>query len=324
MNCAEPASGNKQLHFIAVAVDGAISSAVYGPQEMLFSTTAIQASLGLPDPVTIRFEVLSPEGDSFTDSCGRQMPTDGGLKEVPGDAVIFFPGFGIIMHDELESRLDRYRHLGDWLRAQHEKGCTLATGCNGNFLLMEAGLLQDRPVTTSWLYAEMFKTRYPAAALDLNSILLDYNRVISVGGILCGLDLMLLVIEKYVGTEVARLCTKFMLLDNRQPSKVPFEQRQTVFNQDRMIQQAVNWIRENLHQRITLEDIVAQVPASKRNLRGAFGRPPGKARGNSSSVPASSGRNPCWRRATCRLIRSWKKSAPRTTALSPASSATTP
>ena len=184
--------------------------------------------------------------------------------------MVFFPGFGIIPHTDLPEKLENYSFLGDWLREQHEHGCTLATGCNGNFLFVEAGLMQNRAVTTSWLYAEMFKERYPDIELDLNSILLEHNRVFSVGGLLCGLDLMLALIERFISKEVARLCTKFMLLDNRQPSKVPFEKRQTVFHHDPMIEKAITWIRANMHQRISMDDIVAQVPASKRNLSRRF------------------------------------------------------
>lgn len=270
MNCAEQANRGKQLNFFVVAVDGSITSTVYAPQEILNSCRAIQGNLGTPEQVQINFEVLSPEGDSFLSSCGRRMPTDGGLRDVPEGSVIFFPGFGIVAHEMLEEKLERYRFLGDWFRKQHERGCTLCTGCNGNFLFVEAGLVNNHPVTTSWLYAEMFKERYPDVELDLNTILLEHDRIISVGGILCGLDLMLAVIERFVGQEVVRLCTKFMLLDNRQPSKVPIEKRQTVFRRDPMIEKAVQWIRENLHHRISVNDIVEQVPASKRNLSRRF------------------------------------------------------
>jgi transcriptional regulator GlxA family with amidase domain len=270
MNCANQANNQQHLHFVVLAVDGSITSAVFAPQEILHSAIAIQGSLGMPDPVTITFEVLSPEGDSFMASCGRCMPTDGALKDVPEGSVIFFPGFGIIPHEDLSGKLEDYRFLGEWLKAQHARGCTLCAGCNGNFLFAEVGLARNCSLTTSWLYAEMFKERYPDVALDLNSILLEHDRVISVGGILCGLDLMLMVLEKFVSQEVARLCTKFMLLDNRQPSKVPFEKRQTVFNHDPLIDKAVKWIKQNMHQRISLNDIAAQVPSSKRNLTRRF------------------------------------------------------
>lgn len=270
MNCAEQAKNPARLHLAVVAVNGSFTTAVYAAQELMQSCRFILASLGNSDGSELVCEILSAEGDSFLDSNGRCMPADGGLKELPDNAVITFPGFGMVPEQTLPALLQQYRPLEQWLREHHGRGCTLAAGCNGNFLLTEAGLMQGRPVTTSWLYAEAYRRRYPDMELDMNSILLDFNRVISVGGILCGLDLMLYIIEQRIGLEVARHCAKFMLLENRQPSKVPFEMRQSLLTRDPMIKRAIDWIRQNLAERISVDDILAQVPVSKRNFSRRF------------------------------------------------------
>jgi transcriptional regulator GlxA family with amidase domain len=280
MNRADPAKAARALHFVVVAVDGSVASAVLGPLEILQACGTIRANLGPEHQAKITAEILSPEGASFVSSNGRKLPTDGPLRELPPPSVVFFPGFGVVSPQALVEKLTAYAFLGDWLREQHERGCILATGCNGNFLFVEAGLMRGRPVTTSWMYAELFRERYPGVELDLNSILIDSNRVVSVGGILCGLDLMLAVIESRVSAEVARLCAKFMLLENRRPSSVPFDKRQAVLNQDPMIRKAVDWIRANLHRRISVDELVECVPTSKRNLtrrfRDATGESPGE------------------------------------------------
>jgi transcriptional regulator GlxA family with amidase domain len=272
---ARPARG---LHFVVVAVNGSVASAVFGPLELLQACIAIRSDLGPEHQAKITWEILSPEGDTFLSSNGHRLPTDGPLKPLPRQSVVLFPGFGAITPAALVEKLSAYAFLGDWLREQHQNGCTLATGCNGNFLFVESDLMQGRPVTTSWMYAKLFQERYPKVQLDLNSILIDRNRVISVGGILCGLDLMLAVIENRVSAQVARLCAKFLLLENRRPSDVPFEKRQAVLSQDAMIRKAVEWIRENLHRRIRMEDLGAVVAASERNLtrrfRGVTGESP--------------------------------------------------
>ena len=270
MNRADPANTAGGLHFVVVAVDGSVASAVFGPLEILQACAAIRTHLGPEHQAKITAEILSPEGDSFVSSNGRRLPTDGPVRAVPPQSVVFFPGFGVVSPQTLVGKLTAYAFLGDWLREQHERGCSLATGCNGNFLFAEAGLMRGRPVTTSWMYAQLFRERYPDLELDLNSILIDRNRIVSVGGILCGLDLMLAVIESRVSAEVARLCAKFMLLENRRPSSVPFDKRQGVLNQDPLIRKAVDWIRGNLHRRISVDDLVARVPTSKRTLTRRF------------------------------------------------------
>jgi transcriptional regulator GlxA family with amidase domain len=279
-NHADAAKPARPAHVVVVAVDGSVASAIYAPLEMIQACSVIQATLGSEHQAKVTAEVLSPEGGTFLSSNGRRMPTDGPLRDLPQGTVIFFPGFGVIRPDALVQKLAAYASLGVWLREQHERGCILATGCNGNLLFVEAGLMQDRPVTTSWMYAELFSQRYPHVDLDLNNILIDRNRVISVGGLLCGLDLMLSIIETTVSSEVARLCAKFMLLENRRPSNVPFDKRQAALNQDPIIRKAVDWIRNNLHRRISVDDLTERVPASKRNLtrifKAATGESPGE------------------------------------------------
>src|SRR5262245_26373835 len=270
MNRANSAKAIGGLHFVVVAVDGSVASAVFGPLEILQACSAIRASLGPAHQAKITAEMLSPEGGSFVSSNGHRLPTDGPLRALPPHSVVFFPGFGAVPPHALVEKLATYAFLGEWLREQHERGCILATGCNGNFLFVEAGLMRGRPVTTSWMYAELFRERYPDVELDFNSILIDRKRVVSVGGILCWLDLMLAVLEARISAEVARLCAKFMLLENRRPSRVPFDQRQAVLNQDPMIRKAVDWIRGNLHRRISVDDLVARVVTSKRNLTRRF------------------------------------------------------
>jgi transcriptional regulator GlxA family with amidase domain len=292
------------LHFVVIAVEGSVASAVFAPLEILQACVAIQANVGFEQQASITWEILSPEGTCFTSGSGRRLPTDGSLKPLPPHSVIFFPGFGVIPPHALPGKLDAYRPLGHWLREQHERGCMLATGCNGNFLFVEAGLMKGRPVTTSWMYAELFRQRYPDIELDVNSILIDHNRIVSVGGILCGLDLMLAVIERQVGTEAARLCAKFMLLENRKPSGVPFDKRQAVLNPDPMIRKAVDWIRRNLQQRISMDDLVAQVPTSKRV---AFVAPPVRVPANILRACVSIAPSRCWRPATCRSSRLRKR-----------------
>jgi len=260
---------NRRLHLVVLAVDGSIASAVYGPLEILSSCRMIQETMRHPEPAEITWEVRSPDGESFVASSGFRMPTDGGLEDLPDGSVVFFPGFGLLPPPVLLERLERYRNLQDWLRRQHAAGCVLAAACTGNFALAEAGLLGER-ATTNWMFAELFEQRYPDIRLDFDTVMVEHDRVISLGGILCGMDLLLVLVERFVSPEVARLCAKFLVIDNRRPSKVPFERQQPTLHQDPMIARAVDWIRDNLHERCSLDDVVAQVPTSKRNLSRRF------------------------------------------------------
>jgi transcriptional regulator GlxA family with amidase domain len=121
-NRADSAKPVGALHFVVVAVDGSVASAVFAPLEMLQACIAIQANVGFERQASITWEILSPEGMQFTSGNGHRLPTNGPLKLLPPHSVIFFPGFGVIPPPALPGKLDAYRALGLWLREQHARG----------------------------------------------------------------------------------------------------------------------------------------------------------------------------------------------------------
>jgi transcriptional regulator GlxA family with amidase domain len=107
---------------------------------------------------------------------------------------------------------------------------------------------------------------------------IEDERVFSVGGGVCGLDAAALtVVERFVGHEIARMCTKMLALESRRPSELRYERRQPTVLSDPLIARTVSWIRGNLHERFTLEDLLRDVPASRRNLSRRFKLETGEA-----------------------------------------------
>jgi transcriptional regulator GlxA family with amidase domain len=260
----------RKLHCVAVAVDGGIGSAVYGPIELLYACKQMQSGLPELEPCEISFEILSYDGSPFQSAAGYRHPVDSGLKELPADTVILVPGFGLPVADRIPGLLELHAALGAWLERQHANGCQIVGWCTGNFLLAEWGLLPGRKATTYWVYGDLFRARYPHIELDVDATLVEDERVFCVGGPACGVDAALAVIERFIGKDVARLCMKLMMLENRRPSELRYEQRQAVTHNDPLVESAVNWIRGNLHTRLTVDQLLRQVPTSRRNLTRRF------------------------------------------------------
>jgi transcriptional regulator GlxA family with amidase domain len=268
----------KKLHFAVIAVDGCITSAVFGPIELVEGCSRMQAGLPEIEPCAITAEILSPDGAPFLGSAGYRMPVDGPLKELPPGTVIFIPGFGLPPVSQMPALLEHHAPLVKWLKRQHQSGCTVVATCTGNFLLGEAGLLPRGKATTHWYYADLFRKRYPDIHLDVDTVLIEDERVFSVGGGVCGLDAAALtVVERWVGTEVARVCTKMLALESRRPSEMHYEKRQHTVHNDPLIAKTVTWIRSNLHARFTVEELLRQVPTSRRNLTRRFKMETGEA-----------------------------------------------
>jgi transcriptional regulator GlxA family with amidase domain len=261
---------NNALHFCVVAVDGCLASSVYGPIELVQTCGKLIAGLPELAPCAITTEVLSPDGRPFSSYSGYSQPVDGALKDLPAGSVILVPGFGVPIASRLAECLDRHRPLGDWLKRQRAAGHVIVAVSTGNFLLAEHGLLPGRKATGYWLYADFFRERYPHIDLDVDTVVVEDDGVLSVSGLACGLDAVLTIVERFVGQEAARLCAKLVGIEHRRPSELRSERRQPMLLNDALVERAVQWIRGNLHARFTVEDLLRQVPTSRRSLSRRF------------------------------------------------------
>jgi transcriptional regulator GlxA family with amidase domain len=75
--------------------------------------------------------------------------------------------------------------------------------CTGAFVLGAAGRLDGRPATTHWIRADRFRTFFPAVRLDPDVLYVDDGDVLTSAGNAAGIDLLLHVVRRDHGAEVA-------------------------------------------------------------------------------------------------------------------------
>ncbi len=75
--------------------------------------------------------------------------------------------------------------------------------CTGAFALAAAGLLDGRPATTHWMRTEPFRAFFPRVRLDPDVLYVDDGDVLTSAGNAAGIDLLLHVVRRDHGTEVA-------------------------------------------------------------------------------------------------------------------------
>ncbi|GLK79597.1 GlxA family transcriptional regulator [Methylopila turkensis] len=103
--------------------------------------------------------------------------------------------------------------LAIWLRERHDRGATLCSVCAGAFLLGETGLLEGRPATTHWHFAEDFATRFPDARMDIDKLVIDDGDLITAGGLMAWTDLGLKLVDRLLGPSVMLETARFLLVD---------------------------------------------------------------------------------------------------------------
>jgi len=82
-------------------------------------------------------------------------------------------------------------------------GTRVMSICTGAFVLGAACLLDGRPATTHWSYAEPFRALYPKVDLDENLLFVDDGDILTSAGLSAGVDLCLHVVRTDHGSEVA-------------------------------------------------------------------------------------------------------------------------
>ena len=76
--------------------------------------------------------------------------------------------------------------------------------CTGVFALADAGLLDNRRVTTHWLFTDELKTRFPEIRLDADRIYIVDGPIWTAAGNSAGIDLTLHMLESDFGSDLAR------------------------------------------------------------------------------------------------------------------------
>ncbi|MDP4237582.1 MAG: helix-turn-helix domain-containing protein, partial [Bacteroidota bacterium] len=151
------------------------------------------------------------------------------------------------------------------------KGAEVASLCVGTFLLASTGLLNGKKCSTHWLSAEDFKRMFPDANLLSEKIITDEQGVYSSGGANSFWNLVIYLIEKYAGRDVAILCAKIYEIEIERASQSPF----IIFSaqkdhEDDPIKEAQVYIENNFYKKITVEQLASMSAMGRRTFERRF------------------------------------------------------
>ncbi len=112
------------------------------------------------------------------------------------------------------------------LRAAGSRGARLLSVCTGAFALAHAGLLDGRRATTHWGWAGELARRFPAVAVEPDSLYVDEGEVMTSAGLSAGIDLCLHVIRKDLGAAAGERVARHMVAaPHREGGQAQFAKR---------------------------------------------------------------------------------------------------
>ena len=91
-------------------------------------------------------------------------------------------------------------------------GTRLVSICTGAFILAAAGLLDGRPATTHWKFADAMRRLHPEVLVDENVLFVDDGDLLTSAGLAAGIDLCLHIIRRDHGAQVANAVARYCVV----------------------------------------------------------------------------------------------------------------
>lgn len=107
------------------------------------------------------------------------------------------------------------RKLIQLVRAHYDRGGYVCASCSGVLVLAEAGILAGHRATAHWALARLLQQRYPQVRFDPACMVVEDGRLITAGAAMAQIDLMLHVLRKTIGRDVAESVMRYLLVDSR-------------------------------------------------------------------------------------------------------------
>ncbi|WP_432832594.1 GlxA family transcriptional regulator [Dactylosporangium sp. CA-092794] len=161
--------------------------------------------------------------------------------------------------------------VADALRAAHARGARVMSICTGAFVLAAAGLLDERPATTHWWWAERFRELFPQVKLDPDVLFVDDGDLLTSAGVGAGIDLCLHVVRIDFGSEIAnRAARRSVVPPWREGGQAQYIERPLPRPVDTTTAGTRAWAMERLDAPLSLQEMAEHARMSVRTFTRRF------------------------------------------------------
>jgi transcriptional regulator GlxA family with amidase domain len=159
-------------------------------------------------------------------------------------------------------------------------GTRLVSICTGAFVLAAAGLLDGRPATTHWKFADALRRMHPEVRVDERVLFVDDGDVLTSAGLAAGIDLCLHVIRSDHGAQVANAVARYCVVSPwREGGQAQFIDRHVPTTDDASTAATREWALRHLDDDLTVERLAGHAHMSTRTFSRRFRDETGQAPG---------------------------------------------
>ncbi|PMD90803.1 AraC family transcriptional regulator [Siphonobacter sp. BAB-5405] len=252
-------------HISILVPQGAILGSLEGSRQLLTQVNSFVKMQGQSPLFKVQLVGLCREtlvsGGLFT------VHADHLLEEITHTDLIIIPA----VDGNIEEAVEKNKRFIPWITQQYQQGAEVASLCMGAFILASTGLLRGRKCATHWMAANDFRRMFPDVELLTEKIITDEQGIYSSGGAFSYQNLILHLIEKYAGRELAILSAKVFAIEIDRISQSSFMMFQgQKDHEDALVRKAQDFIESNFTERITVEQLSDQLAINRRSLERRF------------------------------------------------------
>jgi len=231
--------------------------------DVLETTNRLVIQKGKPAPFDIKLYQL-PEQLLYGGNLFHDYVIQPTTAPNPNLDLILIPAF--TTNDMKASVAKNYAYV-PWLQEHYKNGAEVASFCSGAFLFGASGLLNGKSATTHIDACPAFARIFTEVKLKPNETVTVEDRTFTSGGSTSLFHLIILLVQKYCGHEIAIQVAKLFAIDMDRYKQSYFGTfRPNYTHNDALVSSVQEKIEKQFHQIENLEEVLGDVPASRRNL----------------------------------------------------------
>ncbi|MCE6988265.1 GlxA family transcriptional regulator [Dyadobacter sp. CY323] len=186
------------------------------------------------------------------------------IHSSPQMDLILVPAFGA---GDLAVSITNNKMFIPWLWKQHQNGAEIASFCTGAFLLAAAGLLNGKEATTHIDSAQALASNFPEVIMKSDAVVTDDRGIYTSGGATSSFHLMLYLIRQRCGKDLTLKTAKMFAIDMDREQQTYFGTFAPKQNHgDGLVNMAQQKIEKEYQEGSTIETLIQDIPASRRNV----------------------------------------------------------
>ena len=189
------------------------------------------------------------------------------IQQVEKTDLILIPA----VHGDLREGIENNQEIIQWVKAQYQGGAEIAAFCIGAFLLAETGILNGKTCSTHWGHAAELQEMFPDVKVQPENIVSACDGIYTSGGAYAFTNLVIYLIERYGGRELALMTAKGFMIDVDKNNQSLF----MIFNGqkdhgDDLVLKVQEHLEKEYHKSLTVGNLADDHATNRRTLERRF------------------------------------------------------